>query len=256
MKRKIFIVDQSELITSQLTTILGSTFEVKTASHADKALLEIIEWLPDLLVTGVEIGNITGFDLCHILKMMQELASMPIILLTSYLDEKTSIMAHKVGVDCYIQKSTTLIQEIVPKINDLLYEPEVHTLPGKKITTVLLVDDSALIRRMVGNMLNSLGTDVVSAKDGEEALEMLEYNKVDLVLSDYHMPRMNGPELIGKLRLTYNKDDLPIFLISGVENVEKQQEVIDNGANGILLKPVSGKNLKDLLNAFASGSAF
>jgi len=93
---------------------------MRSCQHADKALLEIIDWSPDALITGVEIGNINGFDLCMILKMIPEYAGMPIILLSSHESAKASRRAAEVGADFYIKKGVAAAHEILRALEKLI----------------------------------------------------------------------------------------------------------------------------------------
>jgi two-component system, chemotaxis family, chemotaxis protein CheY len=66
--------------------------------------------------------------------------------------------------------------------------------------TILAVDDSASMRQMVGVTLRAAGYEVIEASDGDEALEYARKHRVDLVLTDVNMPRMDGITLIAQLR--------------------------------------------------------
>ena len=256
MPGKIYIVEQSKLIVHQLTEVMGNDFRIRSSPHADLALLEIIDWQPDLLITGVEVGNITGFDLCMVLKMIPDFAGMPVILLSSYKGQMATGRASEVGADYYIVKGIKSAFLIRQTIRELFPEEEDRRqICGKELVKLLLVDDSVLVRTMLANMFKSVGVaEIVQANNGREALEYLSGSDFDLVLSDYYMPEMDGPRLVREIRKSKGPAELPIIIATG-ETKEKQiKQTMADGANGVMIKPISTKNIKDILNAYSDGS--
>lgn len=82
--------------------------------------------------------------------------------------------------------------------------------------TVLVVDDSALVRKKVVEALAGVGLDAVEATDGEDALAVLERLPVVLVITDFMMPKMNGSELIEAMRQRASWAALPVIVLSTV----------------------------------------
>lgn len=243
---KIFIVDQSKLIKQNLEKLLAGSFEINTASYADTALLKIIDWEPDIIISGVEIGNITGFDLCILLKMIPRYASKPFILLSSQSPAGVSEKAKEVGADLYLEKKMATLATIKDKINGLL-PSDGNTNLG--ITSILLVDDSTIIRLMISNMLKGLGVEtIIQASNGEEALELIESRPFDLMITDYHMPIMDGPTLIKEIRSHISPQQLPIILATGLEKEKIGLEFKDAGLQSILAKPVSVHDLRQAMS--------
>lgn len=81
--------------------------------------------------------------------------------------------------------------------------------------TVLVVDDSMLIRHMVCRFLEERGIQVESASNGIEALEMLNRARPNLIITDIGMPRMNGPDFIAALKEKAETVTIPIVILSG-----------------------------------------
>jgi two-component system, chemotaxis family, chemotaxis protein CheY len=100
--------------------------------------------------------------------------------------------------------------------------------------TVLVVDDDADLRMMVGLVLEAEGYVVRRAADGLEALEQFEGELPDLVLLDMRMPRMDGWELGRRLRSQYGRA-LPVVVMTAAEHAERHAEEI--GADGFVAKP-------------------
>ena len=110
--------------------------------------------------------------------------------------------------------------------------------------TILVVDDSALYRTLISNLLLRHKFKILEAKDGVEALEVLEKNKdIKLIITDYEMPGLNGLEVIKSVRKTYSINELPIIVISALDTSSTIVDCLKNGANDYLHKPFSNQEL-------------
>lgn len=105
---------------------------------------------------------------------------------------------------------------------------------AKKV--VLLVEDSITTRLLLKNILESAGYEVKTAVDGLEALEILQTNKIDTLLTDVEMPRMDGFALTAKVRSMAILKDLPIIICTAKGSREDREKGIELGANAYLVK--------------------
>jgi two-component system, chemotaxis family, chemotaxis protein CheY len=108
---------------------------------------------------------------------------------------------------------------------------------------ILTVDDSASIRQMVSFTLKNEGYQVVEAVDGVDALSKLKDKPADMVLTDLHMPNMNGIELIKKVRSDPAYKFIPIVFLTTESQGEKKQEGKAAGATGWIVKPFKPEQL-------------
>ncbi len=108
---------------------------------------------------------------------------------------------------------------------------------------VLAVDDSASMRQMVGVTLRAAGYEVVEAADGDEALEYARKHRVDLVLADVNMPRMDGITLIAHLRTLPNYHLTPLLLLTTESSPERKLQGKQAGATGWMVKPFHPEQL-------------
>jgi len=113
--------------------------------------------------------------------------------------------------------------------------------------TILAVDDSASIRRMVQYTLKGAGYDVIEAADGQEGLERAKQGKVNLVLTDQNMPRMDGLTLIRSLRELPDYQSVPILVLTTESSAEMKAQGRAAGATGWLVKPFAPKGLVDVV---------
>lgn len=110
--------------------------------------------------------------------------------------------------------------------------------------TILAVDDSASVRKLISLSLKLQGFRVLTSSDGMEALEVLPSEKVDLLITDLNMPNIDGFELIRVVRNTPEYNDLPIIILSSMASNEDITKGIDLGANSYLVKPFHKKRIQ------------
>ncbi|QJB55816.1 diguanylate cyclase [Pseudodesulfovibrio sp. zrk46] len=114
----------------------------------------------------------------------------------------------------------------------------IKRLHKNRSTKVLVVDDSRTLRDSVAMLLRTQLFQVLEAGDGVEALEVLEENPdIKLVLTDYDMPRMDGFDLIRKIRAEHSKNDLAIIGMSASDEEVLSARLIKTGANDFIPKP-------------------
>lgn len=113
--------------------------------------------------------------------------------------------------------------------------------------TILAVDDSASIRRMVQFTLSGAGYSVVEAADGVEGLARARAQQVNLVLIDQNMPNMDGLTLIRSLRALPHYKSVPILMLTTESSAEMKAQGRAAGATGWLVKPFAPKGLVDVV---------
>ena len=101
---------------------------------------------------------------------------------------------------------------------------------------ILVVDDDESVARALQRVLSAHGRDVVIARDGQAAIELLMTRRFDMVLSDIQMPRMSGVDLLSVVR-AYDLD-VPVVLMTGDPKIETAIEAVSLGALQYLVKPV------------------
>ncbi|MEI9977208.1 MAG: response regulator [Ignavibacteriota bacterium] len=115
---------------------------------------------------------------------------------------------------------------------------------------VLIVDDSAAIRKILRRVLQQaeipLGQ-VYEAGDGVEAIESLKKQKVQLILSDINMPNKDGLQLLGEVKNSPEWKDVPVVMITTEGSQAKVLEAIQLGAVGYVRKPFTAEQIKEKL---------
>jgi len=115
---------------------------------------------------------------------------------------------------------------------------------------VLIVDDSAAIRKILQRVLAqaNLGVGkVIEASDGREAMDAMKAQPVGLILSDINMPNMDGLQFLGELRSHDQWKHVPVLMISTEGSQTKVMEAVQLGAQGFVRKPFTADQIKEKL---------
>ena len=114
----------------------------------------------------------------------------------------------------------------------------------------LIIDDSVTMRRIIANILGRLGyPDVVHAANGREALDRLATEPVDVVITDWYMPEMNGLDFVKILRTTPATSHIPIVIVTANAASDDIQHALELGVKGYILKPFTVETMKDKIDA-------
>jgi len=116
---------------------------------------------------------------------------------------------------------------------------------------LLVVDDSSTMRRIIKNTLIRLNyKDVLEGEDGVEGWEMLDKNPdVDMLITDWNMPNMNGLELVKKVRADERFLDMPIIMVTTEGGKAEVITALKAGVNNYIVKPFTPAVLKEKLGA-------
>ncbi|HUP03767.1 MAG TPA: response regulator [Bryobacteraceae bacterium] len=118
---------------------------------------------------------------------------------------------------------------------------------------ILVVDDSAAIRKILQRVLRGTGMPIgaiYEAGDGQEALDTLGRQRIDLVLSDINMPKMDGLQLLASLKSSDKWRAIPVVMITTEGGESRVAEAVKLGAAGYVRKPFTADQIKEKLMGF------
>jgi two-component system chemotaxis response regulator CheY len=109
---------------------------------------------------------------------------------------------------------------------------------------VLVVDDFSTMRRIVKNILRQLEfTNIIEADDGSTGLEVLQKEKVGIIISDWNMPKMTGLELLKAVRADDALKDIPFLMVTAEAQQENIIEAVKAGVSNYIVKPFTAETL-------------
>lgn len=225
---KLLIIEDSSLIRKVIRHVAMERLDCEFEFAEDLAQAKIMMAendyflaLSDLHLPDAPNGEIISYTL------EQGLST---IVLTASMNEALRANMMEMGVLDYIYKENR--DSYISAIN------LVNQLLRNRDVTVLVADDSRMLRNTVIAQLHKLLYKVVEAKDGSEALEMLAENPdIGLLITDYNMPKVNGIELIREIRQTQSREEFPIIGLSSSSDPTLSARFIKHGANDFLITP-------------------
>lgn len=108
---------------------------------------------------------------------------------------------------------------------------------------ILIVDDSASVRQLVGISLRGAGYTVIEAVDGKDGLKQLDGQKINLVISDVNMPNMDGISFVKEMKQNANYKFTPVIMLTTEGADDKKQEGKAAGAKAWIVKPFRPEQL-------------
>ena len=238
-KTQILLVISNLKLKKALESYIVSEFEsveiIKVGSFIEAK--EVISFNPLIELAIVDFGLASG-----VLKMTQK-AMIPTILLSKEGTLNTKEIVKKYNIIDYVSsKSHNFLRHVLFSMKRIIKHHDVN---------ILVVDDSKLHLKTLTDILKEQRFSVFSARDGKEAFEMILEKKVDfsIVMTDYHMPKMDGLELTFEIRKLYGKDELSIIVLSVSNDWETITDFIRMGANDYITKPYTQIEVTTRLNA-------
>jgi CheY-like chemotaxis protein len=202
------------------------------------------------MIVLVDKNQLDGFALAQGLKKSNLIDQFPVVLVSS--NDKTGNYKNcrKLGIDYYLiepfetKEVTDILDEIYPGIEDRkVLEPMINALPQE--LSILLAEDNLINQKVAQSIFKNIGYEIEIAKNGAEAVELVEKQKFDILFMDLLMPEMDGYQAAEKIRAAGHM--LPIVALSADENEETRKAAFEAGMNDYLMKPTRVENIKHLL---------
>jgi two-component system alkaline phosphatase synthesis response regulator PhoP len=121
--------------------------------------------------------------------------------------------------------------------------------------TILVADDETHILHVVSLKLRNAGFNVLTARDGQEALELAQQEHPDLIITDYHMPQLSGLELCQRLKQDPSTRDIPAIMLTARGYHLEPHDTQESGILRMLSKPFSPRQLLTTVNEMLSIAA-
>jgi len=210
--------------------------EIEEAENGVKGLEITSSRHFDLIITDVEMPGMDGFELCKTLKLAEQTKRIPVIILSSLESDNDIEKGFLVGAAAYIRKSNGQ-RDLIPCVNKILGK---HAIRGKR---ALIVDDSKFILNVLSEGLTQTGLQVSRARNGQEALAVMQKETPHIILSDVNMPVMDGREFHHTICRDKRFADTPFIAMSGNSERRVLLEMMGEGASAYLIKPFEVEEL-------------
>jgi PAS domain S-box-containing protein len=245
----VLIVDDEPTARELLLNYLGPQgYVVITAASGTEALAKAKEFRPDAITLNMLSPGQTGWMTLYELKHNPETADIPIIVV-SVVDQKG--MAFTLGASEYLVKPVareTLLTKLAQHVGS----------SRDGVSRVLVAEDEVTTMRVMEGILKSAGYEPVPARNGKEAVLVLERMRVDLVLLDLQMPEMDGFEVIKRIREHPHWRDLPIFVLTAKKLTDSEIDLLTKETRAVFSKGQPWKEalLADIKKAIAAPKVF
>ncbi len=231
-RKLIVLADDSPLIHRHTVPILEDEgYEVLSAHDGAEALELIRARRPDLVITDVEMPRLDGYGLCKALKHAADTAHLPVLICSTLGEAADLERGFDAGADDYLVKPV-IPEELITRVHDLA----AGGMPASR-ERILVVDDSPAQRHYVADCLSRQGFDVVTAENGQIALDKARAQRPALVVSDYEMPVMTGFELVHALRRDPELRQVPVIMLTARDSRRDMAQMRAAGASAYLVKP-------------------
>ena len=201
---------------------------------------------PDLVACDVNLPGMNGFEVLAVLKAEPQLAGVPVLAVTALAmaGDREKVLA--AGFDGYISKPIEPESSVAELEAFLAPPPAAPDAPRKGRRTVLLVDDDPFMLAVLAEMLADEPYRVLSAASGEEALELLRREPVEVILCDQSMPGMSGTEMLSRAATLYPQTVR--LMLTGQQDLAGVEAAVQSGvADAHYAKPVSAKSLRECM---------
>lgn len=271
--RRVLLIEDDRTQSLAITELISDKdIEVIAVNRGKEAVHKLQTEIFDCIILDLKLPDVSGFEILDQLNAL-EVSVPPIIIYTGKdlsNDEEQHLRKYSESivikgarsperlldeVNLFLHRVETMLPKEQQEILTQLRSQE-KSFEGK---SVLIVDDDIRNIFALTSALENKGLNILTARDGVEALEVLKSkNKVDLILMDIMMPRMDGYETIRQIRNSEisSLKDLPIIALTAKAMRGDHEKCIEAGASDYLPKPVNLDNLMTVLKVWLSQKGF
>ena len=231
-KRSVLYVDDSPVMHHFVKTAMkDSGYNLIEANDGVEGYEKYCKYLPNIIVTDIEMPNMTGLDLCKKIKENNEGRFIPIVILSSKSQPIDIDTAFNFGADDYLVKPVSP-ENLLEKIKDYF-----GVLDRKKRNKILVVDDSKVSAEMITHALMKNSHNVIMASNAEDAFKIAVKQHPEIVITDVEMPGMNGYDLVKMLRENPETKEASFIMMSSRDRKSDIKKSEKLGVSRYFIKP-------------------
>lgn len=249
---KVLLVEPSSMqanLVGRMLQQLGVD-TVETCGTAAAALAAMRSHVPEVVVSSLYLPDMAGTDLVMAMRADAALEAVPFILISSETRPQVLEPVRQSGACSIVAKPFTAEQlaRALYAAADYLNPPGDLDAAEVESLRVLLVDDSHASLRHLRRLLEELGVErIAEATNGREAVAYLQETLVDLVITDYNMPEMDGRALTEYIRTQSWQNTVPILMVTSEQNQGRLAAVEKAGVSAICDKPFEAASIRRVI---------
>jgi len=240
-QKTVLLIDDSVTFREELKAALeAASYRVLVAGSGEEGLRLAADLRPTAVVVDGVLPGMDGATVIRRIRLDAALRGLPCLLLTGLEDRGAEVRALDAGADAFVRKEEDHTV-VLARLNAMLRSAGAQTrksgaasLLGPK--KVLAVDDSETYLQGLADALGEEGCEVVLARSGEQALELLAVQRVDCILLDLVMPGIGGRETCRRVKSAPQLRDIPIVMLTGLEDRQSMIEGLGAGADDYIAK--------------------
>jgi two-component system NtrC family sensor kinase len=240
-KISVLVIDDSTTYREELRAALEADgYASLGAGTGEEGLHMAADLRPGAVIVDGMLPGIDGATVIRRLRMDAITRGLPCLLLTASEGSEVELRALDAGADAFVRKEDDLsvvlarLRAVIRATAPLEAAAVTTSLLGPK--KILAVDDSPTYLHQLGDGLRGEGYDVVLAHSGEEALDLLSFQPVDCILLDLLMPGLGGRETCRRIKATPIVRDVPLIILTALEDREAMIEGLAAGADDYITK--------------------
>lgn len=241
MKKALIVDDFRTQRTFTRMVISKMSLKVFEAANGKEALEVIQKEYPDVVVTDLEMPQMDGIEMTRAIREKLHMRHLPIIMITSKYEYKAT--ARNAGITHWVEK---------PFEEKQLHELIHQSVPGLNLDrsdfNILLVDDVQMQTKIWARTLNMEGLNFIHAKSAREGLHKLRNNDIDMIITDYLMPEVDGMRFIKKVKSLPEFHNIPIFIVSEDDDIQRAEELPE--VEHTFKKPFNPAELKRMMRQY------
>jgi DNA-binding response OmpR family regulator len=250
----VLVIDDSATFRGELQSALAAAgYEVLIAVSGEEGLRIAADRRPSAIMVDGTLPGIDGATVIRRVRLDAALRRVPCLLVTGSEGHGAELFALDAGADAFVRKEEE-IEVILAKLAAVLRRASVQTSPEETTSLlgpkkILAVDDSVTYLQALSETLRGDGYDLIVARSGEEALELLAVQSVDCILLDLMMPGLSGHDTCLRIKAAPGVRDVPLIMLTALEDREAMIRGLSVGADDYISKSSDFEILKARVRA-------
>ncbi len=241
---------QQKIIKEHINALGVHYIEIAETGHSALEMIKIEK--PELVISAMYLPDMLGTDLLYTIREHQALKETAFLLISSETNINKLEPVRQGGTIAILPKPfdsrdlRCALQSTVDYYAD--DDPIEFDAFEAESLNVLVVDDSLTSRNHIKHILNNMGiAGITTAKDGQEAINLIKEHFYDLIVTDYNMPHVDGEALVNYVRNESQQSSVPILMITSEQNESRLKSVRQSGVSAMCDKPFDPRLIRSLI---------